>query len=338
MPEPALQPQVFHVLSRVPVSAELTPTWVRGETANRLMVILRAPGCVYDLGPKRGCTYCGYRRLTTGGAQVPASDLVEQLEAALRTWNCDRDQIREIDLYNSGSFLNDFEIPEGARLRMLERCACEISVRVIVVESRPEYITPERLAAMRLAMRRPQPLSLEVGIGLDAFDSYVREKKLRKGFSLCDFERAVSVLGASGVDLLAYVMLKPTNMEAAEALHDVEEAANYIHGLARRYGISVRLALEPTFVVPETSLAREYLAGHYVPPSLWLVKKAVERIAPLGPVVVGLWDEGLQPLAVPSSCQNCRDRLVTILQLFNRTQDVSALDIGACECASSGHG
>ena len=102
--------------------------------------------------------------------------------------------------------------------------------------------------------------------------------------------------------------------------------------LFRSHSVRCRIALEPTFVVPGTPLADLHIAGLYVPVSLWVVRQAAERIAAFGSVYVGLWDEDLHPLAVPSSCANCQRTLLDALQQFNATQDWSDLKVAPCEC------
>ena len=120
---------VFHC---EPVSTEITPANVRGEQANRLMVIFRAPGCAYDLRAGGGCTYCGFRHLTTHGVPVTAMEYVAQFEHALRGRNLDQDKVRQIDLFNSGNFLNDGEVPAEARMAILSRCANQKAVRLMI--------------------------------------------------------------------------------------------------------------------------------------------------------------------------------------------------------------
>jgi uncharacterized Fe-S cluster-containing MiaB family protein len=139
------------------------------------------------------------------------------------------------------------------------------------------------------------------------------------------FERAVKRLGEAGADLLTYVMLKAMPMSEEDALQDVADTAEYVHEVASSYGVRSRIALQPTFVVPGTRLAAEFLAGRYAPPSLQLVIEAVRRLAGFGELLVGLWDEGLQPLAVPDVDPGCRECLLRSLQQFNRTQDVGFL-------------
>jgi radical SAM enzyme (TIGR01210 family) len=320
---PVLAPPPFSHCE--PVAAEMAPANVRGEQANRLMVIFRAPGCAYDLRAGGGCTYCGFRRLTTHGAPVTAMEYITQFDSALRGRDLERDSVRQIDLFNSGNFLNDGEVPAEGRIEILRRCAAQAALRLVVAESRPEYITVSRLEAMQNPIRRHGKLALEIAIGFDAFDP-ARAQAIRKGITRASFERAVQSLGKTGTDLMTYVLLKPCAMTDEEALTDVRQAAEYVHELAARNGIRARISLEPTFVVPETFLAHEFRAGRYQPPTLDLVMEAASSIAHLGPLNVGLWDEGLNPLAVPSAKPADLPRIVRALKQFNLTQNSDALN------------
>lgn len=323
-------------IDSAPIPPELVPTRVLGAIAKRLIIILRASGCAYDLRPEGGCTYCNFRALTSRGLPVSAADLLSQVTTALADYDCEREQISEIDIYNSGSFLNEAEVPIEAQIAIMKRCALEQNVRLVVVESRPEYINAARvndlLRASARAQAFAQPFALEIGIGLESADDVIRERGLNKGFTRKAFERAVRIMGETGVGLLTYVMLKPLAMSDDEALDSVRQTAEYIHDVAARYGVRPRIALELTFVVQNTPLAKAYGDGRYQPPSLWLALEAVKKIAHLGDLRIGLWDEGLNPVAHPSSCPLCQDRILATLRQFNLTQDVTVLDIADCAC------
>jgi radical SAM enzyme (TIGR01210 family) len=296
---------------------------VRGEQANRLMVIFRAPGCAYDLRAGGGCTYCGFRHLTTHGVPVTAMEYVAQFEHALRGCSLERENVRQIDLFNSGNFLNDGEVPAEARVAILRRCANQ-KIRLVMAESRPEYITAPRLEAMQKVLSGRSQIGLEIGVGFDAFDES-KVRVIRKGITRASFERAVARMGQTGTDLMTYVLVKPCEMTDDEALTDVQNAAEYVHNLAARHGISARISLEPTFVVPNTPLADEFRAGRYQPPSFALVIEAAARIAHLGPLTVGMWDEGLNPLAVPFASPWELPRILDALRRFNLTQNPTLL-------------
>ena len=258
------------------------------------------------------------------------ADLLAQVESALSGLDCETQRVFELDVYNSGNFLNEAEIPLEAQSNIVARVRQENAVRVLLVESRPEYITAAGLCRLTRSGDRSRPLALEIGIGLESSNDIIRERYLRKGMSRKAFERAVKPLGEAGADLLTYVMLKAMPMSEEDALQDVVNTAEYVHEVASSYGVRARIALQPTFVVPGTRLAAEFRAGRYVPPSLGLVVEAVRRLAGSGDLLVGLWDEGLQPLAVPHAESRCRECLLRSLEEFNRTQDVGGLHMAEC--------
>jgi hypothetical protein len=282
------------------------------------------------LRPGGGCRYCGFRRLTTQGVPVESEDIVAQFNWAVEQYDFVGENTSELDLFNSGSFFNDLEIPADARLRIFENVAQISGLKLMLVESRPEYITRPSLSSAQQALAGE--VDLDVAIGLDAYDDHLREQILRKGYTKQAFELAVARLAETGMGLLCYVMLKPWTMSDEEALRDAVLCAQYAHSVANHYGAACRIALEPTFVVPGTPLAEQYAKGTYTPPSIWLVRQAAEQMAPLGNTGVGLWDEDLQPIAVPSACSKCRPRLLKALQEFNSTQDTSFLQVEPCEC------
>ena len=294
------------------------------------MLILRAPGCAWDRLARGGCGHCGFRRLTSDGAPLSPADLLAQVESAFSRLSFENDCIFEVDIYNSGNFLNEAEIPLEAQSRIVTRVRQEEAVRVLLVESRPEYITRAGLHRLTISTGRSKPLALEIGIGLESSSDRIREGYLRKGMSRKAFERAVKLLGEADADLLTYVMLKAMPMSEEDALQDVVDTAGYVHEVASRCGVRARIALEPTFVVPGTRLAADFQAGRYAPPTLHLVVEAVRRLAGFGDLLVGLWDEGLQPLAVPDVVSGCRECLLRALYEFNRSQDVRCLRLADC--------
>jgi len=62
------------------------------------------------------------------------------------------------------------------------------------------------------------------------------------------------------------------------------------------------------------------------------VVEVVSRIAPLGPVLVGLSDEGTNPRQAPHNCECCTGSFRDALAAFNRTQDPSGLRALSCDC------
>jgi hypothetical protein len=306
---------------------ERTPSFLGGQPTTRLIFIYRAMGCAYGRRPDGGCTNCGFASLTTGGVPVTEEDLNAQLDAELGRPGA-LHGVGEVNLYNSGSFLSDQEIPPGARAHAMRRLR-GTGVRRILVEGRPEHVSVEKLRALKALLGDEE---LEVGVGLESADDHVREVLVNKGFTRADFEGAVARVGQAGCRLLAYVLVKPMGVTEREAVEDAVASAAWVHDVASRHGVEARVALQPTFVAPGTKLERAFLAGRYQPPSLWSVVEVVRRAHPHGALHVGLSDEGLEPRRVPAGCPRCTETLRAALREYNRTHDVTVLGHLSCAC------
>jgi len=322
----------------LPVAAELSRAWIRGRPGGRLVVILRAPGCQYALRTG-GCTNCGFLHLTTRGVPVPTETLLAQLEAGFRQHAAELTLVEGLELYCSGSFFCDDEIPADARRRLLSAAAARLpALRNVMVESRPEYIDADRLEQARAALA---PVPLEVAVGLETVDNVVRLRRIRKGFSLRAFEEAAVRVAEAGATLVVYLLLKPMGCASdGEAVEDVLDSARYLVELRRRLSLPLRVALEATFVLDDTPLHDEWRAGRYRPPSLWAVARAASGVARLGLAVhVGLSDEGLPTDGrVPAGCPECTGTLREALRRFNEDQQPAALDALTCRCIDSRSG
>lgn len=303
-------------LSR-PISFSLEASSIFGRLGKRLMVILRSPGCNYYQRRQGGCSYCGFSLLTEPRRRCTPDEYASQLRYALEA-SCAHDVDRlEIDLYNSGNFLNDSELAPMARSALAQVYASVPNLALLSVDSRPEFInTPHLRTWLTSHPRSFAPELIEIGIGLEVFDDDLRVTELRKNFSRQDFASAVKRLSKTGVGLLTYVMLKPSLMSDERALSEVVGAAEFAVETAARYRVRGRIALEPTFVVRGTTLEGQAMKGLYSPPTSDLVVEAVTRLHhSVGAVRVGLWHEGLDSLRDPIE--------TTTLQKYNLHQDLS---------------
>ena len=235
----------------------------------------------------------------------------------------------EVDFYNSGSYFNPDEVPEPAQAAMLALAASRPEVASLLVETRPEYATAARLAQ---AVRASQGKPLEIGIGLESANPEILCRRIHKGYTWEDFASAARLVAGAGTRLLAYILLKPIDTAEREAIEDSVSSAQKVFALGRDQKLPTRVALEPCFVAPRTPLFNAFEQGRYRPPWLWSVTEVVSRIAPLGPVLVGLSDEGLNPRQAPHNCDRCSSRFRDALAAFNQTQNPSRLHALSCDC------
>jgi hypothetical protein len=311
-----------------PAQVEWIPAQVQGQAGFRLMAILTAPGCAYARA-SGGCTNCGFPQAFGTGHPVSAEDYQAQVEAALARIPPGIEARVEVDLYNSGSYFNPEEVPEAAQTEMLALAASRPEVTSLLVETRPEFATAARLErAVRACLGKP----LEIGIGLESANPEILRRRIHKGYTWQDFAAAAGLVAGAGVRLLAYILLKPIDTAEREAIEDSVRTAQKVFALGREQKLPTRVALEPCFVAPRTPLFQAFEQGRYRPPWLWSVAEVVSRIAPLGPVLVGLSDEDLNPPQAPRNCDRCSRRFRDALAAFNQTQNPSGLHALACDC------
>ncbi|MDQ7825641.1 MAG: archaeosine biosynthesis radical SAM protein RaSEA [Candidatus Eremiobacteraeota bacterium] len=317
---------------KTPAFVHIAPTRIEGKKGKRLMVILRTRGCSHALGSSGGCAFCGFKELSTKGMPVPGLDIITQFEKALFLHYTLNEDIAEIDIYNSGSFLNRIEIPPPVGEHIFSKISEHPHIRKILIESRPEYIVSEKSQLGKLKGLLGDKM-LEVGIGLETKRDDLRLEVLKKGFTLEQFNEAAAVLAPLGIHLLAYVLLKPPGLSEGEAVRDAIDSIYYLNDLGKSLGIQVKVALQPTFVPQNTPLEELYFKGLFTPPKLWSVIEVLRATFSLPvEIEVGLSDEGLAAGRTAENCELCNEQARELVREFNATQDRKVLSVFSCPC------
>lgn len=314
-----------------PELVEVADMFLAGHSVKRLMITLRgAGGCQHAL-ESGGCTYCGFGRRGVESRPCTSQEIMDQFHNGIKGLDFEVEGIEQMDLFNSGSFLNDAEIPLETQLGILRRAAQIKGLKKVMVESRPEFIAVEKILAVKKALGDK---SLEIGIGLETADDNLRNQVLRKGYTRVDYERAVEILGKTDAELLTYVMLKPTVMDEEQAVQDVVATIKYISEIAQKYRVKSNISLSPTFVPKDTKLFEQFQSGVYTPPTLWSIVEALKRCHQYSIIRIGLSDEGFASDDPRKSrnCGKCDQRVIEALNRFNETQDIKVLEDLHCDC------
>ena len=157
-------------------------------------IILQCPPCSWNQ-----CIFCGYSKDCFTTVQPSPEMFLRQLNTyfdAYGAGGC-------LEIYNSGSFLDDNQISSESRVAIFRRLATK-GIRSVTIESRPEYITKDRIAPLMNEFTG----KLTVAIGLEvANNSFLR--MLNKGFTLKDVEKAFSFLDGLGVFSRVYLLVGP---------------------------------------------------------------------------------------------------------------------------------
>ncbi len=287
------------------VTTEPVAVWIEkerfhGDIVDCLTVILRTRGCSWNR-----CLMCGYRRDTD--PNVTSEDLKVQLEKALK-----KGKARVLKIFTSGSF---FELEKDFRDYVYAKVS-EMNFEKLIVESRPEFVykLEEDLDRMNF--------ELEVGIGLETSNDFIREHMINKGFKFEDFEKSAKYLKSHGVRVKAYLLLKPPFLSEREAIEDALNSIRDVKGL-----VDV-VSLNPTNVQSGTYLENIWRKGLYRPPWLWSVVEVLKN----SKVEVISDPVGAGSLRGPHNCGRCDKIVVRAIREFSLYQDVSVFENLDCKC------
>lgn len=157
-------------------------------------IILQCPPCSWNQ-----CIFCGYSKDCHTQVQPSTEDLLRQLDYYFDIYG----STVNLEIYNSGSFLDDKQISPESRIALFNQLNKK-GIECVTIESRPEFITREKIEPLTKLFKG----RLTVAIGLEVADNFIL-KRLKKGFTLKDVEKAVSLLERMDIFSRAYLLVGP---------------------------------------------------------------------------------------------------------------------------------
>lgn len=295
---------------------ELRKGFLNGEKIKRLIIYLRSSGCQWMLDDENGgCAMCGHLAGTTRGKKITTEEYIQQINSILDKF--DYTDIPMICVYNAGSFFNDNEVPSEARLYIYKRLNSIKEVKHIIFESRPEYIESRKLEILKQEIPNKR---IEIGIGLESSNDYIRQMCLNKGFKLDEFFGAIALLKKYEVFSLAYVLQKPPFVSEALAIEDSIITIKW----AFKNGLDV-VSLEPVSVQKNTLVHLLYATKTYRPPWIWSVLKVVSQVGHLGLVRIGGFEFFPPPSVCTHNCAACNEICINAIEDYNATNDINII-------------
>lgn len=251
--------------------------------------------------------------------RISAADYVEQLRSALE----ERGVPEMLCLYNDGSFFSDHELPTEARKAIYEIVA-KSGCRVLMVESLPVFIT-RRIADQAKSMLKS--VRLVVGIGLQTMNDRIRDSCIASPVRMDDFLQACDILRRSEIGLKVYLLLKPPFLTEDEAVADCVGSMRKLEQFRPE-----DITICPTRVANGTVVKDLFEIGLYEPPALTTIIEVL-REAPVHlstrVSLINVRSSDMEA-APPSTCPNCRDRLVSLLERYN--DNVNGVDLANHQC------
>lgn len=293
-----------------------------GGNYKRAVVYLMSNGCEWALKSAHGCMMCGHlAKQTRMDKSISVGDYLKQFEEEFEKIDFKMNPI--LNLYNNGSFINDNEIPPEARRGMLKKINKNPYIKMLVLETRPEFVTEEKVREIRRLIPNKH---VELGVGLEMKNDFLRGICINKGFSLKRFDSAARII-TRHLNLRAYVLLKPLFLTEREGIENAIETIEY----AFERGTTT-VSLEACTIQDFTLMKYFYERGLYSPPWLWSILEVVKGVKRPGKLILGLFKFFPSPSAVPNNCDRCNEKVMEKIIQYNRTLDPKAFNGLTCEC------
>lgn len=288
-----------------------------------IFIILATPGCAWALGTSGGCTMCSY--ISESMLKPMTSETMVKIFKEL-LGKYDITKPTALKLFTSGSFLNTSEFPEDARDEILNIINDNENITEFIVESRPEYVSPESLESV--CSKIPNKL-FEVSMGLETSDDYIRNYRINKGFTCEDFEKAVNTIisfkDKYNVKSKAYILIKPILTTEKEAIHDAISTAHYCEDK----GVD-RISFCPSTVHKGTLMSELWYKGSYYPPRIWSVVEVLNEVRTTVNIPSVVDTSGFGTRRGPYNCKNCNMKLKKLIMKSNIKQDT--INDFKCDC------
>ncbi len=295
-------------------------------------IILRTRGCQWALGETGGCSMCGYVQDSVNN--VSAENILNQFNHAFN------EKIEEIKadkedyvlkIFNSGSFFDDCEMDDEVRQRIYERIGEIDNIKEIILESRTDFITQNKLRAVNQFLEEKY---VEIGIGLETVNDYIRNNYINKNLSYEAFKDTVKLCKEHEIGVKAYLLFKPPFLNEQAAIDDCSTSMKALINLKIN-----TISINPVNIQKGSYLEKLWYQNRYRPPWFYslfdCLKNTLKSLD---------WKE-TRILSDPSGAgtkrgihnclrRECNQRMKNTLKEFTLTQDLEKLQIAEdkCEC------
>jgi radical SAM enzyme (TIGR01210 family) len=264
---------------------------------------------------------CGHLSGSSRGRFIPAHSMKKQFDNAINQY--DFRKYPMLCLYNGGSFLNEKEISTKMRHYMLKKINTIPHIKRLIIESRPEYITEEKLDEIETLLPNT---TVEIGVGVETANDTLRDLVLNKGVTTADLIDVGKKFQNRRTMLLAYVLVNPPFLTEAEAIADTVSSIEF----AAKIGAEI-VSLEAVSIQHLTLVSFLAEAGFYRTPWIWSLFVIVRKTFHLGiPMRIGGFEFFPIPKEFTSNCSTCNDKVIEKIQEFNKYNDPKIIENLTC--------
>ena len=299
-----------------PVSTWSEKDIIKDEIVDAFVIIFKTRGCSWAL--KSGCSMCGYFN-DSAWKKVNDTDLLEQYNKAMERY---KDQ-RFVKIFNSGSFLDDTEIKENVRTKILKDLSKK--AEKISFESRPEYITKNSIKKIKDILKEN---IIEIGIGLETADDKIRKEKINKGFSFKEYKKATDILKENNIKIKTYVLIKPPHLTEKESIEDAIKTVKKIKD------ITDTISFNPCNVQNKTYVNYLWKEKKYRPPWLFSIIEILKESKKIVGNKVRLKCDisGGGNIRGAHNCRECDKNFLKVISDFSINQNTKIFENLKCHC------
>jgi len=262
------------------------------------------------------------------GADIPETSLILQASFALKA-------VRNnpyVHLTPIGSFFDEKEMPSKARMKILEIVRESGFVRMMGTEGKAEDISEDKL---RMAHEILNEISLDVGVGLESSDPFVRDFIIHKSTRTEHYLNFYRISRDLGVISSSHVLLKPIFLTEKEAIEDAKRSIEWALNNGSSYVILMVMNIRKGYNLASWLWEK----GKYRLPMLWSLIKLLLDLdtESLSRTVIGGLTSSETMLLSAKNCDKCTDRVTSLLNMYQYTLDRNYLEEAFeidCECKS----
>lgn len=289
-------------------------------------------GCAWALQKHEGCTFCPFQKAVddyVGNLPMSEKELIAMFEAGFKSLRYASDVI---NVFTAGSFLNPGEIPVPVQLYITRRIAKDSRARIMRVETRIPYVE-KSLVKPIVSILKSYGKTLDLAIGFETKNDWIRNKLMRKGITKRGFENAIEQIHDLKAHASVYLMLKPhLVMGEGYALDQCIESIDYVFGVG-----ADEVLLQALYISPGSpQMVTWKKENDFRPPWLWSIIDTLKATAHLGPVMLGRWDDELPtPIDWPHNCGHCDLKVMEQLAVWRQSLNPKSFNqnhLPTCRC------
>ncbi|MBY9006219.1 MAG: archaeosine biosynthesis radical SAM protein RaSEA [Candidatus Lokiarchaeota archaeon] len=313
-----------------PVSFWIKKERLLNEIGKEFTIILRTKGCYWAL-EHAGCSMCGYiedANIDNVNSQQVINQFNYALDKKLEEINSDKCSY-VLKIFNSGSFFDDNEISEDIRCHIYKRISIIPNIKEVTIETRVEFINKNVLKEMQKYLENKY---VELGIGLESVDDYIRNNYINKNLLFDDFIRVTKLSHEMGIGIKAYLLFKPPFLNEQGAIDDC------VHSIKTLLNFNIdTISINPCNIQKGSLVEYLWNQKRYRPPWFYslfesfkeaLKQEDFERVR----ILCDPSGSGSKRGIHNCSSKECNGNMKEILQNFILNQDLRELDSLDSEC------